>query len=66
MAILGLSVPDGKYCWNDKIPKVCRYFRNEGGKARCKIFPYAEIKDVGKKYPMYRRPKCCASKLRSR
>lgn len=68
MAILGLPVPDGNYCWDDTYPKICNWFRNEGGNPRCIIFPSAdlELEDPRMRSPKYLRPDCCSSKLQRR
>lgn len=68
MAILGLSVPDGNYCWNEEIPKICTYFENEGGVPRCIIFPSADIilDNTKGTFIKYLRPKCCSDKLQAR
>lgn len=68
MAILGLPVPDGDCCWNEKTTKICSYFNAEGGGGRCDIFHmdieggYSEEEG----YIKYKRPKFCEKRLRSR
>lgn len=60
MAKLVLSVPDGKYCWDPTTTKICNYFNNEGGYARCDIFN-VDLHDDEK--GRYHRPDVCHAKL---